>query len=245
MLMYTLRENNSTQFGYQGTELDAFAEASNWKRYWSNKVRPFTGESVVEVGAGIGSSTGYLCGNSRSSWLCLDPDPAHASHLKALVSAGALPAVCNVVCGVLDDLATNLRVDTILYIDVLEHIENDEAEIRCASAHLLHGGHLVVLAPAFNTIYSEFDRAVGHFRRYTKPDASRLTVDGLTIERIFYLDCVGFVAALANRMFMKTATPSKAQVLFWDRVLVPVSTLADKVFGPLFGKTIVMVWKKS
>src|ERR1700733_12974722 len=170
MLMYTLRGNSSTQFDYQGTELDTFAEATNWKRYWSNKVRPFTGESVIEVGAGIGSSTRYLCGNGRSSWLCLDPDPAHASHLEALVSARALPAVCKVICGVLDDLATDLRVDTILYIDVLEHIEYDEAEIRCASAHLLRGGHLIVLAPAFNKIYSEFDRAVGHFRRYTNSD---------------------------------------------------------------------------
>lgn len=243
--MDPLESKNTTQFAYQGAELEAFAEAINWKRYWSSKLKPLTGESVIEVGAGLGSSTRYLCGNDHSAWLCLDPDPAHAAHLEALASAGELPAACKVICGVLGDLAVDLQVDTILYIDVLEHIEKDEDEMRCAAAHLKLGGRVIVLAPAFNSTYSEFDRTVGHFRRYTKSDASRLTVDGLVIERIFYIDCVGFAAALANRIFLKTSTPSKGQVLLWDRALVPMSTYADRVFGSLFGKTIIMMWKKA
>ncbi|MCC2104866.1 MAG: methyltransferase type 12, partial [Hyphomicrobiales bacterium] len=60
----------------------------------------------------------------------------------------------------------------------------------------------------------------------------------------FYLDCVGFAAALVNRLLLKTSSPSKGQVRFWDRAIVPVSMIADRLFGSVFGKTIVMVWKK-
>ncbi|MDQ0392544.1 class I SAM-dependent methyltransferase [Labrys monachus] len=234
-----------TQFAYQGDELDAFAQADNWKSYWSSKLRPLAGDKVIEVGAGIGGSTKYLCGGSHSAWLCLDPDPKHAEHLRSLISAGTLPPFCKAACGVLSDLDAGAKVDTIFYIDVLEHIEDDEGEIRKAMAYLEPGGRIVVLSPAFNVIFSNFDRAVGHFRRYRKSDAGRLTPDGLVVEQIFYLDCMGFVAALANRLFLRTSTPSAKQVLFWDRCLVPISRILDRGLGQLFGKTIVMVWKRQ
>ena len=59
-----------TELAYQGDELDAFAEAENWKRYWSGKLRPLIGDAVIEVGAGLGGSTRYLCEGAHSSWLC-------------------------------------------------------------------------------------------------------------------------------------------------------------------------------
>lgn len=233
-----------TELAYQGDELDAFAEAENWKRYWSAKLRPLIGDSVIEVGAGLGGSTRYLCTGAQSSWLCLDPDPTHAARLGQLVASGELPACCSASCGILADLPADLRADTILYVDVLEHIERDREELRLAAAHLKPGGRIIVLSPAFNLVYSDFDRAIGHFRRYVKADAPGLTPDGLVLEKSFYLDCVGFAAALVNRLLLKTSSPSKAQVRFWDRMIVPVSMIADRLFGAAFGKTIVMVWKK-
>ena len=234
-----------TELAYQGDELDAFAEAENWKRYWSGKLRPLIGDAVIEVGAGLGGSTRYLCEGAHSSWLCLDPDPRHAARLNELVASGELPACCASACGVLADLPPERRADTILYIDVLEHIEHDKDELRRAAAHLKPGGRIIVLSPAFNLVYSDFDRAIGHFRRYVKTDAPGLTPDGLALEKSFYLDCVGFAAALVNRLLLKTSSPSKGQVRFWDRAIVPISVIADRLFGAAFGKTIVMVWKKA
>src|SRR5215469_9683834 len=138
-----------TEIAYQGTELDLFAKAVNWKKYWSSKLRPFIRGYVIEVGAGLGASSEFLCKDSGSRWLCLDPDPSFASHIAERIDTGELPANCEAKCGVLADLPPEELADTILYIDVLEHIERDVDEMRVATAHLKPGGRILVLAPAF------------------------------------------------------------------------------------------------
>ena len=129
--------STSMQFCYVGTELEVFAKAANWKNYVGKKLRPYITGSVIEVGAGLGGSTKYLCDRSYVRWLCLDPDAKHALHLEGLIAAGKLPPCCEARCGVLADLAPGDRADTIIYVDVLEHIQDDEAEML-AAALILH-----------------------------------------------------------------------------------------------------------
>jgi hypothetical protein len=176
--------------------------------------------------------------------LCLDPDPAHVSILAQQIGSGALPPFCKAQCGILSDLPADATANTIVYIDVLEHIEDDAAEIRTAIAHLRPAGHLIVLAPAFNWLYSPFDQAVGHYRRYDKKDAWRLGHPSLSLRSVFFLDSIGFLASLANRLYLRAPLPSPAQIQFWDKKLVPMSIFADRLFGSLFGRTIVMIWAK-
>lgn len=230
---------------YQGSELEVFAAAVNWKRYWSNAIAGYLGETVIEVGAGLGGSTPFLCKDAHKRWLCLDPDPGHVRLLQNKIANGELSPICEAHCGVLSDLAPEAFADTIVYIDVLEHIENDADELRQAIMKLKPGGHIVVLAPAFNFLFSEFDRSVGHYRRYTRQDALRLTVPPLSLSSCFFLDSVGFFAALSNRFFLKKEAPSARDIHLWDRAMVPISRLSDSVLGAWFGKTIIMVWRKA
>lgn len=233
-----------TEISYHGTELELFAQAINWKKYWSSKLRPFITGYVIEVGAGLGSSTKFLHPEAHPRWLCLDPDPRLASHLARRVTASAIPQCCETKCGVLDDLPAEELADTILYIDVLEHIKNDESEMRAATAHLKSGGRIIVLSPAFNWLYSPFDRAIGHYRRYTRKDAERLTVPPLSLKQIFFLDSVGLFASLANCLLLRASSPSSRQISMWDRIMVPISVLTDRLFSSMFGRTIVMIWEK-
>jgi hypothetical protein len=129
-------------------------------------------------------------------------------------------------------------------MDVLEHIENDEAEMRVAVAHLASGGHVVVLSPAFNHLYSPFDEAIGHHRRYARKDAKRLTVQSLILKQLFFLDSCGYFMSAANRLILRSSQPSIYQVQFWDKVIVPVSAITDKMFSHLFGKSLAMVWQR-
>lgn len=228
---------------YIGDELTLFADATNWKQYWSNKLEPFLAESVLEVGAGIGTNLNLLRRRDQR-WTALEPDAKQASVIADLVSQQSLSDV-KIIAGTLANIPKNEKYHTIIYIDVLEHIENDKLEMEQAISHLIAGGRLIVLSPAHQRFFSPFDKAVGHFRRYNKSTLSALTPKSASIEKLFYLDSVGCFASLANALFLEASMPSTKQIWFWDKILVPVSRVTDKLFAHRIGKTIIMVWQKN
>jgi SAM-dependent methyltransferase len=230
---------------YAGGELEAFSQASEWKDYFGAILRPYLGKRVLEVGAGIGSTTASLCHAGIGSWLCLDPDPSHVRILESKIGAGALPHACRALCGTLEDLEPGRVFDTILYIDVLEHIADDLKEIVRAAGHLDAGGCLAVLSPAHPWLTSDFDRAVGHHRRYTKASLAALRPEGFHLERMSYLDSAGVLLSLANRLLLNQSRPTPGQIMFWDRRVVPVSRRLDPWLRFSVGKSILAVWRRA
>src|SRR5438105_2380589 len=193
------------RFIYAGKELELFALAARWKAYFASQVRPFLRGEVLEVGAGIGGTTRVLCDDPGLRWTCLEPDFRMASALMGRVRE--LPSCANVDVrvGALVGVEPSRRFDCILYIDVLEHIEDDAGEMARAAARLRPGGRIVVLAPAHEALYSEFDASVDHFRRYDRRTLRRAMPReaGLACERLIYLDSVGLLLSLANRLFLR------------------------------------------
>lgn len=230
-------------FTYPGKELVLFQHARHWKKYFSRQVDPYINGHVLEVGAGIGSTTALLNNGTTEKWLMLEPDAQLSAELQKKTRSGSLPANCLVQTGTIDQLGETF--DTIIYIDVLEHIENDQAEIGKATALLNTGGHLIVLSPAFRFLYSPFDKEIGHFRRYNKKMLRKLTAPGLRLVSNRYYDSVGFFASLLNKLLFRQKYPSQKQIAFWDNWMVPVSTITDKIFLHSFGKAIIAVWKKD
>jgi len=147
--------------------------------------------------------------------------------------------------GTVDSLADDRLFDCILYIDVLEHIEADRAELEAAAEHLKPGGTLIVLCPAHPMLYTEFDRAIGHYRRYTKAMYRAIEPDGLRRERLIYLDSAGLLLSLGNRLLLRSGSPTLKQVKVWDRLFVPISRLMDPLLGRTVGKSIVGVWRNA
>ena len=229
---------------YPGGELDLFAEVRNWKAYWSGELAPFLGQRVLEVGAGIGSNTRLLCDERRRAWLCLEPDRDLGARLNGRIERGEIAGPCAVECGAVRDLDPEARFDTVIYIDVLEHIEDDRAEMARAAELLDVGGHLVVLAPAWSFLYSPFDAAIGHLRRYDRQSLLALTPRGVELVRFRYLDSVGMLASAANRMLLRRSAPAPSQLALWDRVMVPLSLRLDPMIRHLLGKSALAVWTK-
>ena len=112
-------------YNYVGAELELFAEAINWKDYVHGQIKPYLGRRVVEVGAGCGGSTLRFCTGEHAEWVLLEPDRELATQAEQLCRERHLPSYCRVVVGTLTDLPPNDLYDTVLYSDVLEHIEDD------------------------------------------------------------------------------------------------------------------------
>lgn len=236
---------NAPRGRYIGSELDIFCQATNWKRYYKQIIAPYFGKAVLEVGAGIGATTLTLAGPLQKRWVCLEPDAEMAGRISSRISSGELPAICEVSVGTLAELPVWDRFDSILYIDVLEHIEDDRRQVELALERLRPGGHLIIVAPAHMALFTPFDAAIGHFRRYDRGTLAGIMPRGVTQCDLRYVDCAGALLSLGNRFLLGQSVPTKEQILFWDRVVIPISRVVDPLFAGRLGKSIIGIWRRD
>jgi SAM-dependent methyltransferase len=229
---------------YIGGELELFQVAENWKQYYGSFIKPYLKGKVIEVGAGIGGTTKHLCNGTQSEWLCIEPDSRQEQHIVAMINNKELPSCCKSMCGVLSDLK-NKQADAIIYIDVIEHIEDDKAELLVASEHLKSGGILAIVVPAHQYLYSNFDKSIGHYRRYSRKQLKAVIPSTLIIEKALYLDSVGLTASLAQKLLLKQSYPKISQIKLWDNFMVPISKITDWVTGYNVGKSVLLIARKK
>ena len=232
-----------TEFHYVGSELEIFAAARHWKSYWSGQVRPYVAGDTVEVGAGIGANTPYLDGGGRRRWICLEPDRELVTRLAANLGKAGPRRDYEIVCGTVRDLDAG-QFDTVIYIDVLEHIEDDQGELAAAVALLRPGGRIIVLSPAHQALFTPFDAAIGHYRRYDRKMIRALAPPGAALERRWFLDSAGLALSAANRLILRQSMPTPAQIAFWDRCVIPISRVLDSCLLRSAGKSLVAVWRR-
>lgn len=233
-----------SEFKYVGSELELFSAVHNWKSYWSSRIRPFVTGDTLEVGAGIGANTPYLDRAGNGRWVCLEPDADLTAQMRANLGQARTHFRYEIVCGTLQSLQPD-QFDTIIYIDVLEHIENDRQELVTAAKFLRAGGRIIVLSPAHQRLFTPFDAAIGHFRRYDRPMLRNLSPSGLRFEEGWYLDSVGLLLSAANLLLLRQSMPTKAQLAFWDRCVIPASRILDPCFFGSLGKSIVGIWRRE
>jgi SAM-dependent methyltransferase len=222
---------------YVGTELELFAQARNWKSYVGSALVPYVRGRVLDVGAGIGGNIRALSNAAVTEWVALEPD----ARLAATIDADR----CTVMTGTLESVAPGERFDTILYMDVLEHIADDRQEIARATRLLAPGGCLIVLAPAHQFLFSPFDTAVGHYRRYSLKQLRALRPARFRTEMCRLMDSVGFFASLANRAMLRQSVPTERQIALWDGLMVRASRIVDPLAGFKLGKSALMVWRAN
>lgn len=227
---------------YIGEELDLFQHARNWKNYFAAMLRPYVRGRVLDAGCGMGVNADHVWNDAVEQYTFLEPDVRLLEQVPAHVKTPALHGAERI-----QDTTADLRgrqFDTILYLDVIEHIEDSTTELRRAYDLLAPGGHLLLLVPAFNYLYSDFDKAIGHYRRYDKGILKRELPPELERITTRYLDSLGMLMSLGNKWFLKQSEPKLAQILFWDRNVVPISKVADKVVFHGFGRSLLSISRK-
>jgi SAM-dependent methyltransferase len=230
---------------YVGNELDLFEEATAWKKYYGHFLKPYLKNEVLEVGAGIGGTTIMICDGSQKKWICLEPDPQLYARLEEKIKDKQLPVCCESLKGTTADLPKSEKFSAIMYIDVIEHIEDDGEELSRAVTLLEEKGFLIVLVPAHQFLYNEFDKAIGHYRRYNKKSLLAAGPGELMLREIKYLDSCGLIASLMNKYFLKQKYPTKKQISFWNNFIVPLSKPVDFILNYHVGKTVVAIWQKK
>lgn len=229
---------------YSGRELEAMSFAYRYHLWILKEFMPFVGKDLVEVGAGTGDFSQLLVDTHPDSLVAIEPSsnlfPALAERMKDVRNT----AVFNAYFG---DVSSGLPCapDTVFYINVLEHIEDDGLELDYIFDSLRSGGHVCVFVPALQWLYSNVDASVGHNRRYHKqPLIDLVRKSGFEIIKCRYFDIVGilpwWLLFRVLRMELKTN-----QVSIYDKVVVPVMQKIEGAIQPPVGKNLLLVGRKK
>lgn len=210
------------------------ASAINYRRWIFSKVQPFLGPRILEVGGGIGNFTEMF--PKAAHIVTVEPHPECAAHLRGRFAG---EKQIEVVESGLEGLQTERRFDTIVCLNVLEHIEDDREAIRKMASLLAPSGRLVLMLPANKLLFGPVDLMLRHYRRYGRSDTKRLLCDaGLRIEVFQNMNFVGFFGWLVNARILKRAAQSPDQVAFFDKFVVPVVRRVESVVPPPFGQSL-------
>lgn len=234
-----------TNFEYSGNELELFRKALNWKKYYASLISPYVKGDVLEVGAGIGSSTVFLNNGKQASWLCLEPDRDAVEKINSRIKSGEIDQSCKCISGNINNLKQEERFDSILYIDVLEHIEDDGSEMNSAVSHLKPEGTIIILVPAHEWLFSDFDSKIGHFRRYNKTTLCSILPKTLKKIWLGYLDSLSVFLSWGNKLILRQNMPTEKQISFWDNNILPLSKTTDRIIRFSFGKSLLGIWKNN
>lgn len=214
--------------------------AANYFAWQSRLIARELGRRVVEVGCGIGNFTGMLL--DRELVVALDSEEACVEALRQRYPGRSnLHALCcDAGSAAFRDLA-RFRPDSVVCVNVLEHIEDDSAALRAMASILAPGGAIVLLVPAFASLYGPIDGNLGHYRRYRKTSLARLAAAaGLEVRKLHYVNLVGFFGWWVNAHLLEREAQSDEQIALFDR-LVPLLSFVEGVIKPPFGQSLLAV----
>lgn len=223
---------------YTGTDnLEAMAEAVRYNSFVVNLVKQNAPKEgvILDFGAGTGTYTDMVADGTRKL-VCVEPD----ADLRASLESRGYTAYASI-----DDVPRE-SCDFIYSLNVLEHIEDDSHAVKGLYNALKPGGACLIYVPAFDVLYSAMDQKVGHVRRYRVARLkSVLTNAGFTVSKARYADSIGFFATLFYKAFGNNdGSLNMKGLILYDRVVFPISRVADFIFHPFFGKNVFALARK-
>ncbi len=230
---------NNNKINYPGWELIYFDKANNFRSYQQNLIKKYIKGKVAEVGPGNGVNVELY--HQLSNKLDLyEPTKKLSKNLKNKFK-----------------LKKNIKIfnkkfshkknfyDTIIYFDVIEHIKNYEGEIQNAYKSLKKNGHLIIMVPAFQFLYSQFDKDLDHIKRFNKNDFKKIfKKKKINNYSMFYYDSVGYFLSLASKIITKDYKKNFGfKIKIWDK-LIFISRILDMILFYKVGKSLLAIIKK-
>jgi SAM-dependent methyltransferase len=221
--------------------LEIMQAAPKYNAWQFRRIAPFLGRRICEVGAGIGNMSALIHGVDPDLLLLADTDDYYRRVLRGRFASSAEVVVEELTLP--DDGAARFgryALDTVVALNVIEHIAQDIEAMRSLASMLQPGGRAVILVPALPSLYGSLDRELGHVRRYTRRSLTeRMRQAGFRVERAFYFNLVGTLGWWLNARIRQTPRIPVAQLRYFD-AMVPALSLEDHLTLP-FGQSVIAI----
>jgi 2-polyprenyl-3-methyl-5-hydroxy-6-metoxy-1,4-benzoquinol methylase len=236
------RRATQTHDQYAADDLETMREAVRYGAHVFDLLRPDLGSRILEVGCGIGTFTARLC-DSEERVVGIEPNPNCVAALAPIVRAyprftlweRPLEACAR------EELARE-RFDTVVCVNVLEHIEDDRAAMRAFRDVLVPGGKVLIFVPAVQAAYGPLDAELGHFRRYSKRSLSgAFEAAGLEVTRLRYTNPIGLAGWMFNSHVTRTRRHRPSQVRLFERLVAPWALPLERWMTPPIGQSLIAV----
>jgi glycosyltransferase involved in cell wall biosynthesis len=226
--------------GYQ--TLLRLSRAERYNRWMFEQLAPWLGRRALEIGSGIGSFTRYLVG--RELVIATDLNPRYLRILSNTFERHTRVEVTSLDLMNFDPAPVAARgIDTILCLNVLEHVEDDLGALRRLHAALVPGGRLLLLVPAHEWLFGAIDRAIDHHRRYGRAGlAARLREAGFEVEHTAFFNRLGVVGWYLNSVVLRRTRVPGLQVHL-QNALVPLLRAESALRLP-FGLSLIAVARR-
>jgi glycosyltransferase involved in cell wall biosynthesis len=200
--------------------LDTFADTPRFNKWMAETIRPFAGLRILELGAGIGNLTTQLSAR-RLRYVATDIDPEHVARLRTRFLNRPNLEIGHCDLTEPEDFAPFARqMDTVICLNVLEHVADDRVALGNIASTLTAGGRAIVLVPQGQSIYGTLDEALGHYRRYSEPELrKKMELAGLRLETMIEFNRVSRLAWYVNGKILKRRTLGRFQLWAFDRLV--------------------------
>lgn len=226
-------------------DLETMSCAVNYRNWIYSQFSEYIGRRVIEIGAGIGNFTNMLL--DRELVVAIDNHRPSLEVLKRnfMTSNNVIPLEIDVSSPDMLELR-RYGADSIICINVLEHVKEDRKTLSYMYDVLKEGGRLLLLVPAFQILYGSIDRVVGHQRRYSKKELLfKLRETGFQVLEIYYMNFIATFGWFLNNRILLRKEESPSQVLFFDRYIVPWLERVESIMRPPFGLSIIAICGKE
>ena len=216
--------------------------ARNYFAWQARMVKPHAGRRVLEVGCGLGNFTRHLADRELVVGIDVEEPLVDAWNQSFRGSGKAVAFAMSVTDAAFLDLK-RYQPDTMVCLNVLEHVEDDRRALEHMHRVLPPGGRVVLIVPALESLYGPIDRNLGHYRRYSRERLHSLAVSLGFRAKTRYFNLLGCAGWWMNARIFRRTEQSESQVRLFDR-LVPFLSRAERLVGPPLGQSIFAVLDK-
>ncbi|MEX2291836.1 MAG: class I SAM-dependent methyltransferase [Mycobacteriales bacterium] len=228
-------EGNS---GLQSEVLEDLVEAQNYRRWLVGLALPYLGDDPLEVGSGLGHYAADWAAAGVPRWTASEADPGRLDALRTRFAGDPVVRVRELSV----PITGTAEHSAVVAYNVLEHIPDDVGALRGFAGLLRPGGRVVLVVPAFPSAMSNFDRAVGHQRRYRRRTLRAAAEQaGLQVEVLHHVNSIGLLAWYVHMRVMGAQPRAGLSLQIFDKVFVPVLRRLEARVPPPAGLSLFLV----